>query len=92
MLSPDGIAQFRKRVAEELRDDTRDLEARGKERVERLERTEEKIRGLIAFIATGDRSEYVVATLATWRRSSGREGGPRGAHPGGQPATGSISR
>jgi DNA invertase Pin-like site-specific DNA recombinase len=63
MLSPDGVAQFRKRVAEELRDYARNLEARRKERVERLERTEEKIRGLIEFIATGDRSEYVVATL-----------------------------
>jgi hypothetical protein len=63
MLSPDGIAQFRKRVSDELRDYTRNLEARRKERVERLERTEEKIRGLLAFIATGDRSEYVVATL-----------------------------
>lgn len=63
MLSPDGIAQFRKRIAEELRDYARNLEARRKERVERLTRTEEKIRGLIEFIATGDRSEYVVATL-----------------------------
>lgn len=63
MLSPDGIAQFRKRIAEELRDYARNLEARRKERVERLARTEEKIRGLIEFIATGDRSEYVVATL-----------------------------
>jgi hypothetical protein len=39
------------------------LEARRKERVDRLARMEEKIRGLIEFIATGDRSEYVVATL-----------------------------
>jgi site-specific DNA recombinase len=63
MLSPDGIAQFRKRIAEELRDYSRNLEARRKERVERLARTEDKIRGLIEFIATGDRSEYVVSTL-----------------------------
>jgi uncharacterized protein YbjQ (UPF0145 family) len=63
MLSPDGIAQFRKRIAEELRDYARNLEARRKERVERLARTEDKIRGLIEFIATGDRSEYVVSTL-----------------------------
>ena len=40
----------------------RNLEARRKERTERLARTEEKTRGLIEFIATGDRSEYVVAT------------------------------
>src|SRR5215468_8372888 len=63
MLSDEGVAQFRKRVAEELRDYSRNLEARRRERVERLARTEEKIRGLIEFIATGDRSEYVVATL-----------------------------
>ena len=63
MLSPDGIAQFRKRIAEELRDYARNLEARRKERVERLERTEQKIRGLVEFIASGDRSEYVVSTL-----------------------------
>ncbi|HEX3760891.1 MAG TPA: hypothetical protein VHW23_19470, partial [Kofleriaceae bacterium] len=46
-----------------LRDYSRNLEARRKERIERLARTEDKIRGLIEFIATGDRSEYVVATL-----------------------------
>lgn len=63
MLSDEGVAQFRKRIAEELRDYSRNLETRRKERVERLARTEDKIRGLIEFIATGDRSEYVVATL-----------------------------
>ncbi len=63
MLSDEGIAQFRKRIAEELRDYSRNLEARRKERVERVARTEDKIRGLVEFIATGDRSEYVVATL-----------------------------
>jgi hypothetical protein len=31
--------------------------------VERRARTEDKIRGLIEFVATGDRLEYVVATL-----------------------------
>jgi site-specific DNA recombinase len=63
MASDEGVAQFRKRAAAELRDYSRNLEARRKERTERLARTEEKIRGLIEFIATGDRSEYVVATL-----------------------------
>ncbi|HEU4727308.1 MAG TPA: hypothetical protein VFT22_05455 [Kofleriaceae bacterium] len=43
-------------VAEELRGYSRNLEARRKERVEHLARTEDKIRGLIEFIATGDRS------------------------------------
>jgi hypothetical protein len=63
MSSPEGIAHYRKRVAEELRDYSRNLEARRKERTERLTRTEEKIRGLIEYIATGDRSEYVISTL-----------------------------
>ena len=63
MLSDEGIAQFRKRIAEELRDYSRNLEVRRKERLERVARTEDKIRGLVEFIATGDRSEYVVATL-----------------------------
>ncbi|MDB4957054.1 MAG: hypothetical protein JWO36_4623 [Myxococcales bacterium] len=33
------------------------------ERRERLQRTELKIKGLIDFIATGDKSEYVVSTM-----------------------------
>ncbi len=85
MLSDEGVAQFRKRIAEELRDYSRNLEARRKERVERLARTEEKIRGLIEFIATGDRSEYVVAPRPGGVRPE-REGGPRRTRPGGEPA------
>jgi site-specific DNA recombinase len=73
MLSDEGVAQFRKCVAEELRDYSRNLEARRKERGERLARTEEKIRGLIEFIATGDRSEYVVATLRDLEAFARRE-------------------
>lgn len=63
MLSADGVPVFRRRIAEELRDFGRKLEAHRKERAERLERTEEKIRGLIEFIAMGDRSDYVTSTL-----------------------------
>ena len=61
LLSAEGIAHTRKRIAEELRDYSRNLEARRKERVERLARTEDKMRGLVDFIATGGRSEYVVS-------------------------------
>jgi hypothetical protein len=39
MSSPEGITHYRKRVAEELRDYSRNLEARRKERTERLART-----------------------------------------------------
>lgn len=58
-----AAVQKQRTIAEELRDYARNLEARRKERAERLLRTEDKIRGLIEFIATGDRSEYVVSTL-----------------------------
>jgi site-specific DNA recombinase len=63
LLSPEGITRTRKRVAEELRDYSKKLEAELRDRQERLVRTEDKMRGLVDFIATGDRSEYVVKTL-----------------------------
>ncbi len=63
LMSPDGIAHVRKRIAEELRDYSRKLEAELADRRERLARTEDKIRGLVEFIATGDRSDYVTSTL-----------------------------
>lgn len=56
-----------RRSQEYLRDYSRNLEADIKERRERIKRTEDKIRGLVDFIAqgdrSGDRSEYVVSTL-----------------------------
>ena len=52
LTSPDGIAHVRKTIAEYLRDYSRNLEADIKERRERIERTEDKIRGLIEFIAS----------------------------------------
>lgn len=45
------------------RDYSKGLDAELKDRRERLQRTEERIKGLVGFIADGDRSEYVVATL-----------------------------
>jgi DNA-binding FrmR family transcriptional regulator len=47
-------------VAEYLRDYSKNLEADIKERQERIQRTEGQIRGLIDFIAQGDRSQYVL--------------------------------
>jgi site-specific DNA recombinase len=63
LTSPDGIAHVRQGVAEYLRDYSKNLEADIKERRERIQRTEGQIRGLIDFIAQGDRSHYVVKTL-----------------------------
>jgi site-specific DNA recombinase len=63
LLSPEGVAHTRKRIAEELRDYSNKIAAELRDRRERLVRTEDKMRGLVDFIATGDRSEYVVSTL-----------------------------
>ncbi len=63
LLSPDGVAHTRRRIAEELRDYSKKLDAELRERKERLKRTEEKMAGLVDFIATGDRSQYVISTL-----------------------------
>ena len=54
---------MRKTIAEWLRDYSRNLEADIKRRHDRIKRTEDKIRGLVEFIAQGDRPEYVVQTL-----------------------------
>lgn len=61
--TPEGIAYVRRQVAELLGSQARRMEAELAERQERLQRTEDRIKGLVSFIADGDRSEYVVATL-----------------------------
>ena len=63
LQSKDGIAYVRKRIAEELRDYSRNLEADIKTHRERIERTENRIRGLVGFIADGDRSDAVISAL-----------------------------
>ncbi|MEO8700257.1 MAG: hypothetical protein ABI867_09440 [Kofleriaceae bacterium] len=62
-MSPEGVQQIRKNIAKELGAHARNLETQIGERRERLDRTELKIRGLIDFIATGDKSDYVVSTM-----------------------------
>jgi DNA invertase Pin-like site-specific DNA recombinase len=61
--TPAAIDYMRKQIAELLRTYSRDLEKERTERRERLQRTEERIQGLVNFIADGDRSEYIVKTL-----------------------------
>ena len=59
----DTLAQVRQQVAQRLGDQTRSYRAEMDERQQRLARMEERIQGLITFIADGDRSEYVVSAL-----------------------------
>lgn len=61
--SPKRIAEVRKTIAERLRDYSKGMDAELKDHRDRLKRTEERIKGLVSFIADGDRSEYVVSTL-----------------------------
>jgi DNA invertase Pin-like site-specific DNA recombinase len=63
LQSPDAIAHIRKHIAERLRDHSKSLDAELRETRERLKRTEERISGLVSFIAEGERSEYVVTGL-----------------------------
>lgn len=63
LVSPAGVQSIRKNIAKELGDQVRKLETEINDRRERLQRTELKIRGLIDFIATGDKSDYVVSTM-----------------------------
>jgi len=63
LQSPEQVTYVRKAIAERLRDYSRALDAELKERRERLKRTEDRIKGLVSFIADGDRSEYVVSTM-----------------------------
>ena len=53
----------RRRAAEELRDSSKKLDAELRDRKERLLRTEEKMAGLVDFIANGERVQYIVQTL-----------------------------
>ena len=63
LQGPEQVAHVRKAIAERLRDYSRTLDAELRERRERLKRTEDRIKGLVTFIADGERSEYIVTTL-----------------------------
>lgn len=61
--TPKAIEYVRRKIGELLGNYTRELDKDLKERRDRLQRTEDRIKGLVGFIADGDRSEYVVSTL-----------------------------
>lgn len=63
LQSKEAIEYVRRQVAERVGDYSRHLEAELRERRERLKRDEDRLKGLVQFIADGDRSEYVVTTL-----------------------------
>ena len=63
LFTPAAVAHLRRRIAERLGDSARVADAEMKERLDRLARTEQRIRGLVTFIADGDHSSYVRDTL-----------------------------
>jgi DNA invertase Pin-like site-specific DNA recombinase len=63
LTSDEGLAHARKRIVERLRASSRGRDAELNERRALLTRTEARIKGLVGFIADGDRSEAVVSGL-----------------------------
>lgn len=63
LFTPEAVKYLRKKIAERLRARAQRAEADLTERVERLHRTEDRIHGLVKFIADGDESKYVRETL-----------------------------
>ena len=63
LFTPAAVVYLRRRIAELLGEQGRTMTRELDERRARLDRTEQRIRGLVSFIADGDRSEYVVSTL-----------------------------
>lgn len=61
--TPEAITFLRQRLVDALTKISRDGNAQLEERRARLARTEERIAGLVEFIARGDQSEYVRKTL-----------------------------
>jgi DNA invertase Pin-like site-specific DNA recombinase len=63
MTTGEGLAKMRKRVAQEAAEHGRKIDAQIKTRRGQLAKTKEKLSGLVSYLATGDRSPTVVATL-----------------------------
>ncbi len=61
--TPAAIRFLRQELVDRLATLSRDATAEVRERTERLQRTEQRIAGLVTFIADGDRSEYVRKAL-----------------------------
>lgn len=63
LISSEGVLHARKLIAEQLRALDAAATAKLRDHEGRLARTEERIKGLVTFLADGDRSPYVVSTL-----------------------------
>ncbi len=63
LITPVAIEYLRKRIAASLGALARNANREIDERRARLERTEQRIAGLVTFLADGDRSDYVVSAL-----------------------------
>lgn len=63
LQSKEGIEYVRRQMADRLKTWSRTIETDLAEHRERLQRNEDRIKGLVRFIADGDRSDYVVSTL-----------------------------
>ncbi len=64
LASPEAVAHIRRRLAERLGSLSRDSATEATERAARLERTQERVRGLIVMQAEGDRSPLVAQMRA----------------------------
>ena len=62
-LHLEGIEYVRRQMADRLKTWSRTIERDLAEHGERIKRNEDRIKGLVRFIADGDRSDYVVSTL-----------------------------
>jgi site-specific DNA recombinase len=63
LMTPEGISHVRRKIAEHLRDFSKNLEKEIQEGRDRLARTTQRIKSLVSFIADGDRTEAVVSAL-----------------------------
>lgn len=71
--TPTALTYLRKRIAERLGEISRTASKELDERRARLARTEERIGGLIDFVAQGDRSDYVRKALADLEHQAAEE-------------------
>jgi DNA invertase Pin-like site-specific DNA recombinase len=71
--TPAAVSYMRKRIAEHLRALSKEMNAELEDRRARLQRVEAKIAGLIEFIATGERSDYIAKTLRDYEAQAKQE-------------------